>query len=136
MVAADLVTSGLPCLRLFGQQKAADGSDVYEIFADIFTVLMVRERPPMEAVHSRIGVVEGSRCRLILRRGQVQGQALCVGTCRPIGLNHQVCELLTVLCWHTVCVKSPPHLTSLKPHLSAMHHSARRSLGTQWRCSR
>ena len=41
-MAVDLVTHGMPSLRLFGNHKAADGSDVYELFADIFTVLQVR----------------------------------------------------------------------------------------------
>ncbi len=40
-VAVELVTHGMPSLRLFGNHKAADGSDVYEQFADIFTVLQV-----------------------------------------------------------------------------------------------
>lgn len=60
-VALDLVTHGMPSLRLFGNHKAADGSDVYEQFADIFTVLQV-PAALCSIAHFRCY----SRCTLIL----------------------------------------------------------------------
>lgn len=49
-VAVGLLDHGVPCLRLFRGHKAADGSDVYELFADIFTVLQVRIPPSQRSV--------------------------------------------------------------------------------------
>lgn len=56
-VSVDIITHGLPALRLFGNHKAADGSDVYELFADIFIALNVRSlcthlASPLQAQHT------------------------------------------------------------------------------------
>ena len=40
-LALGIVSHGLPALRLFGNHKAQDGSDIYELFADIFVILHV-----------------------------------------------------------------------------------------------
>ena len=40
-LAVNIVSHGLPALRLFGNHKAQDGSDIYELFADIFVILHV-----------------------------------------------------------------------------------------------
>ena len=47
--AKDIVTDVLPCMHLF-QGRLADGSDLYETLADMFTVLQVRAVPALHTL--------------------------------------------------------------------------------------
>lgn len=62
-VAVDIVTHGLPALRLFGNHKAVDGSDVYELFADIFVILHVCDSACCLPATMRSNVRDQSKCQ-------------------------------------------------------------------------